>query len=89
MVHHCPAVTDVVRRVPGAKIDWVVEEAFAGVAAMQRAVRRVIPVALRRWRASFDFLKSPNGNFSFNFNIVLLDESDIKFNYDQQTVTNR
>ena len=44
---------------------------------------------LRRWRATFDFLKSPNGNFAFNFNIVLLDESDIKFNYDQQTVTNR
>jgi Tat protein translocase TatC len=44
---------------------------------------------LRRWRATFDFLKSPNGNFAFNFNIVLLDESDIKFRYDQQTVTNR
>jgi Tat protein translocase TatC len=41
---------------------------------------------LRRWRATFDFLKSPNGNFAFNFNIVLLDESDIKFRYDQQTL---
>ena len=44
---------------------------------------------LRRWRATFDFLKSPNGNFAFDFNIVLLDESDIKFRYDQQTVSNR
>jgi hypothetical protein len=44
---------------------------------------------LRRWRATFSFLKSPNGNFAFNFNIVLLDESDIKFRYDQQTVRNR
>ena len=32
------------RQLPGATIDWVVEEAFAGVAAMQRAVRRVIPL---------------------------------------------
>ncbi len=44
---------------------------------------------LRRWRATFSFLKSPNGNFAFNFNIVLLDQSDIKFRYDQQTVKNR
>jgi hypothetical protein len=41
---------------------------------------------LRRWRATFDFVKSPNGNFGFSFHIVLLDQSDIKFNYDQRTV---
>lgn len=35
---------------PGASIDWVVEEGFAGIAAMHPAVRRVIPVAVRRWR---------------------------------------
>ena len=52
VVHHCPAVSDAARHLPGATIDWVVEEAFAGVAAMHRAVRRVIPVALRRWRAA-------------------------------------
>jgi len=50
VVHHCPAVSDAARRLPGVEIDWVVEEPFAGVAAMHRAVRRVIPVALRRWR---------------------------------------
>ncbi|MGA7983554.1 MAG: lipopolysaccharide heptosyltransferase I, partial [Burkholderiales bacterium] len=52
VVHHCPAVSDAARQVPGATIDWVVEEAFAGVAEMHRSVRRVIPVALRRWRGS-------------------------------------
>jgi heptosyltransferase-1 len=52
VVHHCPAVSDAARQVPGATIDWVVEEAFTGVAAMHRSVRRVIPVALRRWRGS-------------------------------------
>jgi heptosyltransferase-1 len=50
VVHHCPAVSDAARALPGAEIDWVVEESFAAVAAMHRNVRRVIPVALRRWR---------------------------------------
>jgi heptosyltransferase-1 len=52
VVHHCPAVSDAARALPGAEIDWVVEEAFAGVARMHRAVRRVIPVAVRRWRGA-------------------------------------
>jgi heptosyltransferase-1 len=52
VVHNCPAVTDVARCVPGAVIDWVVEEAFAEVAALHAHVRRVIPVAIRRWRGS-------------------------------------
>jgi hypothetical protein len=41
---------------------------------------------LHRWRATFQFLKSPNGNFAFNFFISLLDQPEIKLNYDQQTV---
>lgn len=53
VVHHCPAVSDAARRHRGIEIDWVVEEAFAGVPAMHTGVRRVIPVALRRWRRSF------------------------------------
>jgi hypothetical protein len=40
---------------------------------------------LRRWHASFAFAKSPNGNFAFTFFVSLLDEPDIKFNYEQQT----
>lgn len=52
VVHNCPAVTDVARRVPGAVIDWVVEEPFAGVVALHASVRRVIPVAIRRWRGA-------------------------------------
>ena len=50
VVHNCPAVSDVARCVPGAVIDWVVEESFAELAALHAAVRRVIPVAIRRWR---------------------------------------
>ena len=50
MVHNCPAVSDAARKIPGAQIDWVVEEPFAAIAAMHGAVRRVIPVRLRDWR---------------------------------------
>lgn len=53
VVHHCPAVSDAARAIPGAAIDWVVEEPFAAVAAMHPAVRRVIPVAVRRWRSAW------------------------------------
>src|SRR3989442_1529524 len=50
VVQNCPAVSDAARMLPGAQIDWVVEEPFAGIAAMHASVRRVIPVALRRCR---------------------------------------
>jgi heptosyltransferase-1 len=50
VVHHAPAVSDAARAMPEAEIDWMVEAPFAGVAALHFAVRRVIPVALRRWR---------------------------------------
>jgi len=52
VVHNCPAVSDVARAVPGARIDWMVEEPFAGIARLHPAVRRVIPVAWRRWRGA-------------------------------------
>jgi heptosyltransferase-1 len=52
IVHNCPAVSDVARHVPGAAIDWVVEEQFAEIAALHASVRRVIPIALRRWRGA-------------------------------------
>ena len=52
VVHNCPAVSDVARQVPDARIDWVVEEAYAEIAALHPQVRRVIPVAMRRWRGA-------------------------------------
>src|SRR3982074_2668753 len=50
VVRPCPAVTDAARAFPAASIDWVVEEPFAEIASMHAGVRRVIPVAMRRWR---------------------------------------
>jgi heptosyltransferase-1 len=45
-----PAVTDARRHRPDARIGWVVEEAFAPLVRLHRAVESVIPVASRRWR---------------------------------------
>ena len=50
IVHAMPIVHDLHRHRPGVEIDWVVEEPFTELVAMHRGVRRVIPVALRRWR---------------------------------------
>lgn len=52
VVHNLPVVSDIRRHAPDAEIDWVVEDAFAAIARMHPAVRRVMPVALRRWRYS-------------------------------------
>jgi len=41
---------------------------------------------LHRWHASFAFVKSPNGNFAFTFYVNLLDQPEIKLNYEQQSV---
>ncbi len=41
---------------------------------------------MHRWRATFAVIRAPNGNFAFSFFINLLDQPEIKFNYDQKTV---
>lgn len=50
VVHNLPVVSDILNHFPNAQIDWVVEESFAAIARMHPSVRRVIPVAIRRWR---------------------------------------
>ena len=41
---------DVATARPGIAVDWVAEEAFVALPRMCGSVRRVVPVALRRWR---------------------------------------
>jgi len=50
VVHNLPAASDLYRARPDAAIDWVVEESFAAIPRAHAAVRRVLPVAIRRWR---------------------------------------
>ncbi len=42
---------------------------------------------LHRWHASFSFNKTPTGSFAFSFYVSLLDQPDIKFNYEQSSIT--
>ena len=50
VVANLPVVADILRWSPDARIDWVVEEAFADVVRLHPGVARVIVVAQRRWR---------------------------------------
>ena len=42
---------------------------------------------LHKWRARFEFIRNPNGNFAFYFSIFLTSLPDIKIDYDQSTIT--
>ena len=50
VIQTMPVVQDLLRQVPGANIDWVVEEAFAPLVQRVEGLRQVIPMAERRWR---------------------------------------
>jgi len=52
IVHALALCADVERARPGVAVDWVAEEGFAELPGLHAGVRRVIPVALRRWRAA-------------------------------------
>jgi heptosyltransferase-1 len=50
VVHALPAVTDMLQARPGLQVDWLVEAPFAGIPALHPGVRRVLPMAWRKWR---------------------------------------
>ncbi len=52
VIQTMPVVQDILIAKPEAQIDWVVEEAFAPLVARVQGIRRVIPMAERRWRKS-------------------------------------
>lgn len=50
VIHNLPVASDIRRKLPNVEIDWVVEENFAEIPRLHPVVRKVIPVAVRRWR---------------------------------------
>nr|WP_034338003.1 lipopolysaccharide heptosyltransferase I [Herbaspirillum sp. B39] len=50
VVHNMPMVADIHRHFPAAQIDWVVEEGYTSLVGLNPHVRKIIPIALRRWR---------------------------------------
>lgn len=51
VVHAQPVVSDVLRWQPQAQIDWLVEPPFAAIPQLNPGVRRVLPLAWRKWRS--------------------------------------
>lgn len=47
--HTFPAISDIRKHFPDAEIDWVVEDSFKEIVDWHPAVRKVIPIHLRRW----------------------------------------
>jgi heptosyltransferase-1 len=53
VIQTLPVLHDIHSRYPDCSIDWVVEEAFADLLATVPSIRKVIPIAQRRWRKTF------------------------------------
>jgi len=53
VVQTMPVVHDIRQAFPQARIDWVVEEAFAPLVQEVSGVQRVLPIAQRRWRKAW------------------------------------
>jgi heptosyltransferase-1 len=50
VVHALPALSDMRAHVPRLQVDWLVEAPFAAIPALHPGVRRVLPLAWRKWR---------------------------------------
>jgi heptosyltransferase-1 len=50
VVHALPAASDMLRHFPELELDWLVEAPFADIPRMHPGIRRVIPMAWRKWR---------------------------------------
>jgi len=64
VVHSFPALSEAMQA--GYRFDWVVEEAFAELAAQHPAVDRVIPFGLRRWRKQLSSLRASFARLATN-----------------------
>jgi heptosyltransferase-1 len=50
VVYALALVSDVALHRPGLAVDWVAEDAFVDLVRLDPRIRRVVPLALRRWR---------------------------------------
>ncbi len=50
VVYALALVSDLARNLPGLPVDWVAEDAFVDLVRLDPRIRRVVPLALRRWR---------------------------------------
>lgn len=78
VVHNMPMVADIRRHYPHANIDWVVEEGYTSLVRLNPLVRKIIPIALRRWRKSLGSVATRAEIGSF-YRQLRLDAYDIIF----------
>jgi len=52
VIHALPVVNDIMGALPGAQIDWVIEEGFSTLPRLHPGIRKRAAVALRRWRTT-------------------------------------
>ena len=78
VLHNLPMVADLLRRHPGATIDWVVEEGYVSLVRLNPHVRKIIPWALRRWRKSLG-KKETRAEIKGFFRTLREDEYDYVF----------
>lgn len=50
VIHTLPALTDAQNAIKGIEFDWVVEKGFSEIASWHPAVKKIIPVQIRKWR---------------------------------------
>ncbi len=50
VLHGLAVISDIKRNYPDSTIDWVVEEMYQKIVALNPNINRVIPVAMRSWR---------------------------------------
>ncbi|NNM59289.1 MAG: lipopolysaccharide heptosyltransferase I [Legionellales bacterium] len=50
VIHTLPAITDAANAIKDIEFDWVVEEGFQEIPRWMPNVKKIIPIALRRWR---------------------------------------
>ncbi len=64
VLHNLPIVWDLRKRLPNAKIDWIVEEGYVHLleplqsTKSFRGIDRIIPVAFRRWRKNLFLIRT-------------------------------
>lgn len=65
VVHSLPVLVDIKSQFPDAKIDWVVEPAFASLLEFNSNIERVIVCSLRDWTRNYFDEKARSGVRSF------------------------
>lgn len=76
VVHAQPLATDLRRVFPDARIDWVVENAFAPICRLNEAIDGIIPIAWRRWRRK-PWAKSNRGEMAGFYRTLTRERYDL------------